>query len=325
MDNTLKPSKSSKALKASNKVIESDSTTMEGGSKWSSILINSPKDYKLVYSIISDLGHHFEVEPMFTYIFNTNEDEVKEISKKLNKSLKIKNKKKDAIFKPEGFKKCPSGFDLFGKVLQEKCKSEGIKYSIKFKSSEWALVSSEDKAKYNSNSGKLKEVSLIKLKQEKELAISNGLWPQDKIKQPSSSYFLYQTAVSESVKLLFAGDTNSNTKSKSKTGEMWNALSEEEKEPYVRQSKIAREKYNIDLAVWKKKEEERLRKLSGKTVDTKIESAGSANTTVIEQQALILEENNTINNKVVKGKKGKKVAQIDNTDDEVVDEVVDDE
>ena len=49
-------------------------------------------------------------------------------------------------------------------------------------------------------------------------------------------------------------------------------------------------------AVWKKKEEERLRKLSGKTVDTKIESAGSANTTVIEQQALILEENNTINN-----------------------------
>ena len=213
----------------------------------------------------------------------------------LNSFIKKANKRKvkeEAKFVPTGLKKPSNALNIFTKKFQEQCKATGTKYSHAAKNEAWSKLTDAEKSVYQKQYEEAKTKYEASLAKQREDAIKNGLFPEDKPKRPLTAYFHYLAEVrekltkkyavtaAEAAKLtpeeLAAKKRDNNLKISTEAGSMWKELTEEQKSKYSNLYKKEKEEYDVKMAEWTKRDLER-RKKNGESVEDEpvIETAGS--------------------------------------------------
>lgn len=213
----------------------------------------------------------------------------------LNTFMKKANKRKvkeEAKFVPTGLKKPSNALNIFTKKFQEQCKATGTTYSHTAKNEAWGKLSDSEKSVYQKQYEEAKTKYEASLAKQREDAIKNGLFPEDKPKRPLTAYFHYlaevrpqlakKYAISDadakglSKEDLAAKKKDNNLKISSEAGEMWKKLTDDQKAKYANMYKRDKEVYDTKMAEWTKRDLER-RKKNGESVEEEpvIETAGS--------------------------------------------------
>lgn len=232
-----------------------------------------------------------------------------ELVKKNNKKEKAKKTK----FVSSNLEKPKKAIDIFGKLFSEESKAKGVKFSkdnnyLVSRKTAWDALSKKEQEKYNKQSEKEQEAYDIEFAKQKAEAIKNGEFPEDKIKGPCTSYFLYLQEIRPQLTEKFKNDSDINTKITKEGAKMWKALSSEEQDKYKAIYKLNKAKHDIEKQEWKTNEVARLKKQDGNSNasvpdDVKIESSGKKKA---EKAQVVPESDNTDSEEVeVKSKKTK--------------------
>ena len=257
---------------------------------------------------------------------------LEELVKKNNKREKTKKTK----FVPSNIEKPKKPIDIFGKLFSEESKSKGVKFSkennyLVCRKAAWDNLSKKEQDKYNKQSQKENETYDLEFAKQKAEAITNGEFPEDKIKGPCTAYFLYLAEIRTELTEKFKNDSDKNTKIAKEGGKMWKALSEKEKDRYKSVYKLEKAEFDIKKQEWKTNEIERIKKQEGngtgnEPANVKIESSGQKKAD--KPKVTASESDNTDSEEVeVKSKKtkAKKEKVIETIEIEVVNEVSEEE
>ena len=249
---------------------------------WNGRFKANPKEAKFFLEIIDKLGDQFDGMPI-PEILETFWGEPRDVLEKLIKKANKREKKEEAKFDAKTLKRAPGANILFQKDYKTKCDAKGIKFNLKTCAEEYKKLSDKDKAKYQKESLRLKEEYNVEYARLRGEAIKNGDFPEDKPKRPLSGFLRYLADVREEIteKYKDVEDRKKvNAQISKDAGEMWNALSDKEKEPYEIAYKKEKEAFEIKHKEWESKELERRKKTgaepsTAKSADVKIETAGS--------------------------------------------------
>jgi len=249
---------------------------------WNGRFKANPKEAKFFLEIVDKLGNQFDGMPI-EEILQTFWGEPRDVLDKLIKKANKREKKEEAKFDAKTLKRAPGANILFQKDYKTKCDAKGIKFDLKTCAEEYKKLSDKDKAKYQKESLRLKEEYNAEYARLRGEAIKNGDFPEDKPKRPLSGFLRYLADVREEIteKYKDVEDRKKvNAQISKDAGEMWNALSDKEKEPYEIAYKKEKEAFEIKHKEWESKELERRKKngaepATAKSADVKIETAGS--------------------------------------------------
>lgn len=246
---------------------------------WNGRFKAKPQEGKLFLEILSKMSQQFfeddSKEEILKFFWGETEESLQKIISKSNK----REKKKKAIFEPENLKKPLNANHLFGRKFKEDCDKNNTKFSLKDSNEAWKKLSDKEKAKYI----KQADADKIKYKAEYEKlrakAINDGEFPEDKPKKPLSGYFLYLQEVRPNLNKKYKNEINrktANLKITSEAAEMWNKLTEPEKDKYNNSYRIAKAEFDQKLSEWTSKETNRRKKLDGEPDEVNIESTGTS-------------------------------------------------
>lgn len=247
---------------------------------WNCRFKANPKEAKFFLEIIDTLESVFDGLSS-SEILETFWGEPRDVLEKLIKKANKREKKEEAKFDAKTLKRAPGANILFQKDYKAKCDAKGTKFDLKTCVEEYKKLSDKDKAKYQKESLRMKEEYNAEYARLRGEAIKNGDFPEDKPKRPLSRFMRYLADVREEIteKYKDVEDRKKvNAQISKDAGEMWNALSDKEKEPYEIAYKKEKEAFEIKHKEWDSKELERRNKNStepAKSADVKIETAGS--------------------------------------------------
>ena len=255
---------------------------------------------------------------------------LEELVKKNNKREKIKKTK----FVPSNIEKPKKPIDIFGKLFSEESKEKGVKFSkdnnyLVCRKTAWDNLSKKEQDKYNKQSQTDFENYELEFAKQKAEAITNGEFPEDKIKGPCTAYFLFLADIRPKLTEKFKNDSDKNTKITKEGGKMWKALSEKDKEKYKSAYRKEKIEFDIKNQEWKTNEIERIKKQEGngnEPANVKIESSGQKKIEKAEKAKSIVtvsESDNTDSEEVeVKSKKTKvKKAKAEKVLEEVIETI----
>lgn len=237
---------------------------------------SKPKDGKLFLEIADKLCDYFEGMPKDA-IIQLFWGEPRENLDKLIKKDNKREKKVSATFAPEGLTKPSNANILFQRHFKAECDKKGVKFSLKDSAAAYKALSEKEKAKYVAEAAKLKEEYKKEFARLKAEAVKNGEFPEDKPKRPITAYLRYLNDVRAELM-----DKHKNTPNKKdinklvakESGEMWKALSDDEKAPYIEEFNKEKEAHDAVLKKWKDGEVARCKKQNGDgAVEVKIEAA----------------------------------------------------
>lgn len=219
------------------------------------------------------------------YIWGESLESLEELIKKSNK----KEKTKKAKFVPTDIEKPKKAIDIFGEKFSTDSKEKGVKFGkdnnyLVCRKAAWDKLAEKEQNKYVKQAEKLLEEYNTEFARQKEEAIENGEFPEDKLKGPCSAYILFLADVRPKLNEQFKDVTEKKNNKITKEGaKLWNALSTEEKEKYKSAYKKSKDEYDIKKEEWNSNETERLKKQDNKPVDVKIESSGNKKTEKTEK------------------------------------------
>ena len=188
-----------------------------------------------------------------------------------------KEQKKKAIYASTTLSKPPrSGYIIFNKEHSAKCKKNGTKYVKADVEKQWQNMSEDDKDVYRNKAKKLQDEYQTSLQKEKEQAIKDGLFPEDKPKRPVNEWILFRTEIYSEVaekhkpteaEISNMDDSELSTykkevqkKIQTEIKDRWDNLSKKQKEKYFKLKTEKQKQYLLDMEKWQSKEEERLEK-----------------------------------------------------------------
>ena len=189
-----------------------------------------------------------------------------------------KEQKKKAIYASTTLSKPPrSGYIIFNKEHSAKCKKNGTKYVKADVEKQWQNMSEDDKDVYRNKAKKLQDEYQTSLQKEKEQAIKDGLFPEDKPKRPVNEWILFRTEIYSEVaekhkpteaEISNMDDSELSTykkevqkKIQTEIKDRWDNLSKKQKEKYFKLKTEKQKQYLLDMEKWQAKEEERLEKI----------------------------------------------------------------
>lgn len=255
---------------------------------------------------------------------------LEELVKKNNKREKTKKTK----FVPSNIEKPKKPIDIFGKLFSEESKAKGVKFSkdnnyLVCRKTAWDNLSKKEQEKYNKQSQTDFEKYEVEFAKQKAEAITNGEFPEDKIKGPCTAYFLFLAEIRPKLTDKFKDDSDKNTKITKEAAKMWKALSEKDKEKYKSAYRKEKIEFDIKNQEWKTNEIERIKKQEGngnEPANVKIESSGQKKVEKTEKAKSIItvsESDNTDSEEVeVKSKKTKtKKAKAEKVLEEVIETI----
>jgi hypothetical protein len=256
----------------------------EFNSIWNGRFKANPKEAKFFLEIVDTLGAQFNGMPV-EEILQTFWGEPRDVLEKLIKKSNKREKKEEAKFDAKTLKRAPTANILFQKDYKSKCDANGIKFNLKTCVEEYKKLSEQDKANYQKESIRLKNEYNAEYARLRGEAINNGDFPEDKPKRPLSGFLRYLADVRKELTEKYKDIEDRkkiNSQISKDAGEMWNTLSDKEKEPYENAYKTEKEIYTIKLKEWETKESERLKKngTETKTAVVNIETTGTTKKSV---------------------------------------------
>uniref|UniRef100_A0A6C0HLZ1 HMG box domain-containing protein n=1 Tax=viral metagenome TaxID=1070528 RepID=A0A6C0HLZ1_9ZZZZ len=230
------------------------------------------------------------IEDMLKLIYGSLEDLKNIISKAQAKHRKtIANPK----FVPKGLTKpANNARNLFAKKL----KASGETCTMEVRNAKWASLDDKEKAKLQKEYEVARDAYKEAIEQQRIAAISNGEFPEDKPSRGLTAYFHFLKAKRPELKTKHGVDDkqlkqakkNGTSEADIKTkkmqanlaitkegGELWRALSDEEKAAYIVLQKADQEKFAQANAEWKKRDNDRLRKQGKPSEEAPIEIESS--------------------------------------------------
>jgi len=230
------------------------------------------------------------IEDMLKLIYGSLEDLKNIIAKAQAKHRKtIANPK----FVPKGLTKpANSALNLFAKKL----KASGETCTMEVRNAKWASLDDKEKAKLQKEYEVARDAYKEAIEQQRIAAIKNGEFPEDKPSRGLTAYFHFLKAKRPELKTKHGVDDkqlkqakkNGTSEADIKTkkmqanlaitkegGELWRALSDEEKAAYIVLQKADQEKFSQANAEWKKRDNDRLRKQGKPSEEAPIEIESS--------------------------------------------------
>lgn len=214
---------------------------------------------------------------MLEFIFGESLEALDKIissNKQQQKKAKKAKKIKDTQFEAVGLTKPNTAINIFGKEFTKVSKENDVKFTkenshLTCKNKAWSALGDKEKQIYIDQAKKEKNDYLIAYEKQKNDAIKNGLFRENEIKKPLTSYFQFRAEVRPKLALKFSGKQID-----VEVKNLWDKLTEEEKKKYEKAYLKDKAEYDIKQEKWLENENHRLAKLNGNPVDVVIESSG---------------------------------------------------
>lgn len=224
--------------------------------KKTSYFRNNPKYISLMLEVIDILYDSFDIEiekeELLKPITSDSEEELRNMIKKHNKSLKRKERKFVLTDDAGNVVKKPlSGYNIFMQEITNKIEKEGgKKKTIQELSKDWNSLSKKEQNKYKKLSDKEKEKFNVMIEEQKKQAIASGDFDKPKPKKPKSAYIYF---VNDPENIQFYKEQGiKGIKINTESSKRWREMTDEEKEPYVKKYEESRKEYEKQMEVYYK-------------------------------------------------------------------------
>ena len=222
--------------------------------KKTSYFRNNPKHISLMLEVIDILYDSFDIEiekeELLRPITSDSEEELRNMIKKHNKSLK-KKERKFVLTDDAGniVKKPLSGYNIYMQEINMKMEKEGSKKkTLQDISKDWNKLSKKEQNKYKKLSDKEKAKFNQMIEEQKLKAIASGDFEKPKPKKPKSAYIYFIN--DPEIVSFYKEQGFKGIKINSEASKRWKEMSDEEKEPYVKKYEESKLKYEKALEIY---------------------------------------------------------------------------